>query len=227
MANQNKYSGPIMDTDIVDAARALQGMSRTDVDTLLEEMDDARSDTTLPLPSPIEDDYVLDETTGIPMRTFLTGDRTATPGFRDMPHSPLRSDSTSLGFFRPDFIDDSELAVEDKHEILSFFWGNIVAPKGFRARFTREFNAFEALMITLADNYEGDVPFTQSPGVKTLLMSIRNPNARNGSVYDFAEHLDEAYNFAEELNEEYLALKSQDGSAPIRSSTLTMPPLRR
>ena len=188
-----------MDREAADAARALQEMSI--------DWNDADSDTTLSLPSPIEDNYVLDEATGIPMRTFLTGDPTAAPGFRDMPHSPMRSDSSSLGFFSPNFIDDSELAVEGRHEILSFFWGNIVAPRGFRARFRHEFNAFEALMITLADNYEGDVPFTQSPGVKTLLMSIRNPNARNGSVRDFAEHLDEAYDFAEELNEDYLALQ--------------------
>ena len=147
-------------------------------------------------------------------------------GFRDLPHAPSpvpTLEGSDLGFFTTETIDDSALAT-GRHELLSFFWGTLVAPMRFGQTYPAIVDSFEASMITLADNYHGRVPFVRNPEVLRVLMHVRNPNERNGTLKNFAKHMEDAIKDADDLNAIFVENRELEYD---RMVPVALPPMRR
>jgi hypothetical protein len=226
MLQRNKVVGAAMDgDDISRAAMALARMSEAEMDEVMRDLSFEDAPDMRPfMPervSTAEDDFGV-----VPGGDSFYSGSSGDAGFRDLPHlpSPVPTlEGSDLGFFTTETIDDSALAT-GRHEILSFFWGTLVAPMGFRRMYPGIFNSFEASMITLADNYRGFTPFVRNPDVLRVLMNVRNPNARNGTPEHFAEHMERAIEDADDLNAIFIA-----GHEPgyDRMMPATLPPMRR
>ena len=211
--------------DISRAAMALAQMSEAEMDEVVRDLSFEDPPDMRPfMPERIstaEDDFAV-----VPGGDSFYDGGSDDAGFRDLPHTPSpvpTLEGSDLGFFTTDTIDDSTLAT-GRHEIHSFFWGTLVAPMGFRRMYPAIFNSFEASMITLADNYRGRVPFVQNPEVLRVLMNVRNPNARNGTLETFAKHMEDATKDADDLNAIFV---ENQALGYDRMMPVALPPMRR
>ena len=173
-------------------------------------MSDYDSDETLPMPSEeeIAAGILSDMSRGdAPGNSSFYGPMDS-PGFRDMTGSPTISAFSES-------IDDTEVFERDpgRYEALGFSFGTIAAPRGFFSANMRLRNRFEAEMLKLRNRYEGQVPFVKSDHFRSILMNVRNPNARS-SIESFKRHLatalDEARARNDELDLEMANLRRQD-----------------